>query len=165
MDKRLLAASAAAAMWIAAGSASATNLFDPTVDSCTTTNCGAVILDGSIVARSPQAASWVAELYGNAGCMRIAVTQASGNDTELVVVAPNGTVYRDDDGGGFSNPLIKITNAVNGWYTVRLAHWAGSPISTNFTLAYGRYSSSTNPNCSSPSIGFSPLGDDDGGKE
>ena len=78
--------------------------------------------------------------------MRVEVTSQPA-DTELVVVAPNGTVFRDDDSGQGSEPLVRIPNTPNnGWYTVQLNHFAGAAIEGNFVLRYGRYTRS-NANC------------------
>ena len=71
-------------------------------------------------------------------------------DLETVVRAPNGTVYRNDDGGIAPCPLcpvVKVNSTPNnGWYSVTIGHFAGSPVTGNFTLSYGRYNVG-NPNC------------------
>jgi hypothetical protein len=76
-------------------------------------------------------------------------------DLETVAIAPNGTVYRNDDGGGGGrplNPVVKIASAPNnGWYTVRIGQFAGTAVDANFTVAYGRYNAG-NPNCAAATV-------------
>ncbi len=140
----------------------ATPLFDPSVNTCTTLNCGSVRLDGTVTGErnGVNAVPWVVELYAQPReCVRIAIT-AESQDLETVVVAPNGAVFRNDD--GFVAPctvcpVVKIGNAPNfGWYTVSVSQFNGAPVETNFTMFYGRYSSG-NPNCSSPTPPLSPA--------
>jgi hypothetical protein len=78
---------------------------------------------------------------------------------ELVVIAPNGTVYRNDDRNGALDrrPLVKIGSAPNnGWYTVRVGQFAGVATETNVVLLYGRYNAG-NPNCASPTPALSVI--------
>jgi hypothetical protein len=142
----------------ASSSASAFQIFDTTVDSCTGTNCGAVVLGGTVNGFSPTAGPWIGSIFGNAGCLRLDVTSQGTTDLEIVAVAPNGSVFRNDDrAGGDLRPLVKITNAVNGWYTVSISQFAGTAVQSNFTLAMGRYSSSGNPNCAGATPPTSPA--------
>lgn len=85
-------------------------------------------------------------------CVRLAVTQQP-SDLEIVLIAPDGTRWRDDDGGGSNRPLVKANTTVNGWYTVHISQFAGGTGAGNFTLRYGRYNSG-NPNCATPSAAF-----------
>ena len=128
--------------------ANATNLFDPNVSSSTTLDGSSIELNGTLNDTNGNSQPWTAELYAGVGeCLRLFVT-STAFDAKLTVIAPNGTVYRDDDSGGSLRPLVRIANApTQGWYTVQVAHWAGSPINANFTLLYGRYSAG-NTNCS-----------------
>lgn len=133
---------------VAAPMAQATNLFNPQGPSPTPTLDGASIrLDGTLNDTNGNSQPWTAELYAGAGqCLRLFVTSTTF-DSELTVVAPNGTVYRDDDGGGLLRPLVKVASApVRGWYTVQVAAYSGAPMNANFTLLYGTYTAG-NPNC------------------
>jgi hypothetical protein len=144
----------APALLLACGLASATNLFDPSVSSTSTLDGSSLELDGTLHDTNGNPAPWVAELYAGAGeCVRLFVT-TTAFDAKLTVVAPNGAVYRDDDGGGSLRPLVKIGSApVQGWYTVQVAHYAGVPQNANFTLLYGRYVAG-NVNCANPTSPF-----------
>jgi hypothetical protein len=131
-------------------------IFDAVVDNCAGVNCGAVIEGATVKALGAASAGrWVAEVFGAANqCLRIDVPNAptpAFTDLETVVVAPNGTVYRNDDGGfGGVNPLVKINPAPNtGWYTVSIGHFNGAAVEGNFTVAVGRYVTS-NVNCAAP---------------
>jgi hypothetical protein len=149
------------ALLLACGVASATNLFDPTVSSTTVLDGSSIELDGTLHDTNGNPAPWVAELYAGRGeCVRLFVT-TTAFDAKLTVVAPNGTVYRDDDGGGSLRPLVKIASApVQGWYTVQVAHYAGLPQNANFTLLYGRYTAG-NANCANPTPPFARTRGDD----
>lgn len=94
-----------------------------------------------------QSQPWTVSVYSTQGqCLRLFVS-STAFDSELVVIAPNGAVYRDDDSGGSNRPLVKIASAPNtGWYTVQVGHHSGTPTVANFTLLYGRYNAG-NPNC------------------
>jgi hypothetical protein len=84
-------------------------------------------------------------------CLRLDV-EVETEDLEMVVVAPDGTVFRNDDRNAPTDrrPLVKIaTPPNNGWYTVHIASYNGFVIDTNFTLRYGRYVTG-NPNCQNP---------------
>ena len=155
----------APALLLAYGLASATNLFDPTVSSTTVLDGSSIELDGTLHDTNGNPAPWVAELYAGVGeCVRLFVT-TTAFDAKLTVIAPNGTVYRDDDGGGSLRPLVKIASApVQGWYTVQVAHWAGQPQNANFTLLYGRYTAG-NPNCANPTPPFARTRGDEAMKD
>jgi hypothetical protein len=70
-----------------------------------------------------------------------------------VLVAPNGTVFRNDDGGTTSCslcPLIKVANTPNpGWYTLQIGRLNGDGTFANFTLRYGLYRAG-NADCATP---------------
>jgi hypothetical protein len=125
-------------------------IFDPTVDTCTTLNCGAVVLNGTTFSFGPSADHFDVDVFaGPNECLRAAVTSEFA-DLETVVRAPNGTVYRNDDGGVAACPLcpvVKVNSTPNnGWYSVTIGQFAGAPAEGNFTLSYGRYNVG-NPNC------------------
>lgn len=65
-------------------------------------------------------------LYFSAGKFPLYFNIASSADTTLVVRAPNGTYYCDDDGGEGLNPLVWFTNPQSGDYSV----WVGTYGST-----------------------------------
>jgi hypothetical protein len=131
------------------------DLFDDTFSTCTGINCSSLRLPGSILNYGPFAGTFDIKLYASFGeCMRLDVISANGGqDLEITVTSPNGTVYRNDDGGGggvFNNPLVKIGSTPSrGWYTVHIAQYAGASINADFTLLYGRYNAG-NPNCAAP---------------
>lgn len=139
---------------LASNQVNATNLFDPSVSTTTILDGSSVQLDGTLNDTNGNSQPWTAELFAGAGeCVRLFVI-STAFDSKLTVIAPNGVVYRNDDGGGSLRPLVKIASAPNrGWYTVQVAHFTGAPMNANFTLLYGRYSAG-NVNCSG---GTSPL--------
>jgi len=125
---------------------------------CTTLDCQATIIPGFINgwgASFDQAnvGPWVAQVFAaKLECLRLRVT-AQSVDTEMVVIAAGGNAYRNNN----SNiapcptcPLVKFkTGNVGGWHTVQVSQKGGVPVSSAFTLSYGRYDA-TNPNCASP---------------
>lgn len=124
--------------------------------SCTSLNCGAASITGTIL--TPPSTSggpkltlpFTTQIFVNTGnCLRLDVT-AQGDDMEMVVVATDGTVWRNDDRSGSLLPLVIIPSAPSsGWYTVQIANYsANNGNQANVTLRYGRYTASTNPNCS-----------------
>jgi hypothetical protein len=135
----------------------ATPIFDPVTNTCTTLNCGAVRVDGVVREAIGEVRPWVMEIFANPNqCLRAHVI-AEDSDFEAVLIAPNGTVFRNDDSGLVSCPncpLLKVnpTPGPNrGWYTLQISHFAGLPITGNFVLMYGLYNLG-NPNCSSPTL-------------
>lgn len=146
----------AMAMLLSVSMVSATTvIFDDTVSSCGTINCSSLTIPGSVFSFNNVSANpWVANLFAAPGeCVRLEVTSQEA-DLEMVVVAPNGSVFRDDDGGTGTQPLVKIASAPNdGWYTVHLASFSGSAIGANFVLLYGRYTSG-NANCDGATTPF-----------
>jgi hypothetical protein len=131
------------------GTAWATNMFGPS-NTCTGINCNARMIQGTVTRFGETAQPWVAEIFATPGrCFRLAVTR-QGADLETVVRAPNGQVFRNDDGfvvGCERCPVVKIANAPNnGWYTVSINQFAGDSAGANFTLLYSLYNLG-NPNC------------------
>jgi len=122
-------------------------MYDSSVSTTTKIGGSSVTMNGTLDDNGIFAEPWVTQLYAQASeCLRLAVT-TTNFDSELVVAAPNGTVYRDDDSGGSLRPLVRIANAPStGWYTVQVASFSGAPTNANFTLKYARYNLG-NPNC------------------
>jgi hypothetical protein len=152
----------AAAAAIVGGSGKALagfEIYDDTLSACTTINCSSLRLPATLFGFGPSASSWQGSFYAAPGeCVRIDVispTAAGTVDLETVAIAPNGTVYRNDDGGGGGralNPVVKIASAPNnGWYTVRIGQFAGTAVDANFVVAYGRYNAG-NPNCAAATV-------------
>lgn len=140
------------------GTAWATNMFGPN-NTCTGINCSARMIQGTVTQFGPTAQPWVAEVFSPPGrCLRLAVT-SQPTDLEMVVRAPNGQVFRNDDGGGSCPlcPVVKIGNTPNnGWYTVSIGHFLGTAVSVNFTMLYSTYPVG-NPNCGAPTIPVNSL--------
>lgn len=161
MGKYLNAAAVAALLLAAAGSGSASfasEITDPTVGSCTTTNCSSVEVLGQVFKStnpnngSVRSKPFVVQAFaGPSECLRFE-TIYQLQDLELTVVAPDGTVYRDDDSSPLCSvcALVKLvtSSSTRGWYTVHVSHFAGNPVDADFRLLYGRYTAG-NPNCSS----------------
>ncbi len=153
MKTKLIALSALSMLSVfASNHVNATNLFDPSVSTTTVADGSSVRLDGTLNDTNGNSQPWTAELYAAPGeCVRFFVT-STNFDSELTVIAPDGTVFRDDDGGGLQRPLVKIAGAPSqGWYTVQVAHYNGAAMNSNFTLMYGRYSAG-NVNCSGGTV-------------
>lgn len=137
---------------------SATLLWDPTVDTCTGLNCGSILVGGSVLNHSNVSpARWDVAIYAGAGeCLRLEQTAVFGTgvDDEIVVVAPNGTVYRNDDFYGLRPRVAIASTPVRGWYYVSIARYTGAPAPEHdFYFRFGRYTSSANANCASPTTG------------
>lgn len=145
------------------GSAVAGPLNDA-LGTCTVINCQAMIIRGTQDGyASSRSARWIEQVYApNGTCLRLEITAATGGgtDLEMVVVAPDGSVYRDDDDGLNFFPLVKINGEnENGYYTVSIGDYLGEPNqNTDFTLRYGVYNLG-NPNCASPTpeLGAAPI--------
>ncbi|WP_144259776.1 hypothetical protein [Methylocystis sp. ATCC 49242] len=154
MKKMLIMASAAVAMSVFAPmpSQAGYEIYDPSVSTCTGTNCSSIVFGGSIFGYGPSTAKWEGAFFAAQNdCIRIEQTAAFGTgvDDEIVAVGPNGTVWRNDDFFG-RRPRVAFVAPNNGWYYVTIARFNGaSTPSHNFWLAYGRYNS-TNPNCANP---------------
>jgi len=153
LKSNLLAISVLASLGVfAAGQAAATNLFNPVVSTTTVLDGSSIELDGTLNDTFGQSQPWSAALYAGAGeCVRFFIT-TTAFDSELTVISPNGTIFRNDDGGGLLRPLVAISGApVSGWYTVQVAAFNGAAINANFALKYGRYNFG-NPNCATPTV-------------
>jgi hypothetical protein len=129
------------------GSAS-TEIWDDTVDSCPGDNCSSLRIPGSLLAFGAGVKPWVVNVFGSVGqCIRLDVTSET-HDLEMVVIAPDNSVFRNDDRVlGDTRPLVKIDPAPReGWYTVHIASHIGTALTEDFVLLYGRYNHS-NHNC------------------
>jgi len=125
-------------------SANATSIYDPTVVATPSINGSSVQLDGNIFADCCSQEPWTFEAFGSAGeCLRFdlsAIVQPI--DYEIVVVAPDGGVYQNNNRVGTdTRPLVKIGSAPNtGWYTVHVSYAAATQLAEgSFTIQYGRY--------------------------
>jgi hypothetical protein len=158
----LLVAAFAFAFLVFSSSVSSAQIFDDSVSSCTGGNCSSLRLPGTVLSFGPSANAWVENLFAAPGeCVRLDIA-SQGADLEMTVVAPNGSVFRNDDRAGASDrrPLVKIGSAPNnGWYTVHLARFDGGAVNANFVLLYGRYNGG-NPNCLNPTSPFARTGPD-----
>ncbi len=133
----------------------ATNVFDRSVSPCTVDNCSSERINGSYgsLGSRGDVLPWTIQVYAIPDrCLRLQITNQN-EDLEAVLVAPDGTVYRNDD-GDIGNctlcPLIEVDNPPSrGWYTLQISHFAGEDVFSNFLLRYGLYSQG-NPNCSAP---------------
>lgn len=137
----------------------ASEINDPTVGQCTTNNCSSIEVIGQVFSSTingaVRAKPFVMQAFaGPNECLRFE-TNYQAQDLELTVVAPDGTVYRDDDSSSLCSvcSLVKFVTRADrrGWYTVHVSHWSGSPVDAEFRLYYGRYNP-TNPNCANGTI-------------
>ena len=145
--------SVALAFTISQGEAVAgSRIWDNSFSGCTGINCSSLTIPGTVTNPSNNNDPFELQVFAGANeCVRIEVVQSiQGVDLETVVRAPNGSIYRNDDGSGggaFNNPLVKINGAPNsGWYSVSINHWNGFASYADFVLTYGRYPLN-NPNC------------------
>lgn len=147
---RFLRAAALGLGALAASHSHADLLTNSTTGTCTAINCSSDSLTGAIRNYAESALAWVGQIYvGQAECLRLQVTDQY-YDLEMTVVAPNGLVYRNDNGGPGQLPLIKIDDApVYGFYALFVSTANGSPGFHTFDLSYGRYNLH-NPNCTPP---------------
>jgi hypothetical protein len=103
-------------------------------------------------ASGPIANPWVGLFNGGNVCLRFEVV-SQADDLAMSVVAPDGTVFTDDDSGSCANstnrcPRVIVTNVTNtSAYTVVLNTFDGKATEANFVLQVGRYKPASNPNC------------------
>jgi hypothetical protein len=143
----------AAVMLLSPDKVFAQEIYALTPETCATLNCGSLVLPGTVLSIPPSASTWVGKLFAAANeCVRLDVDRQNA-DLRMVVVAPNGTIYRNDDRTATDfRPLVQINPTPNnGWYTVQLAKFNGQAVSANFTLFYGRYNAG-NPNCGQAAV-------------
>ena len=77
----------------------------------------------------------------NGECVRVEGT-GSTFDAEFTVVGPDGQVYRDNDGGAGTLPLVRIASAPDtGVYTLVINSSSGAAVASGtVTFTYGRFS-------------------------
>jgi hypothetical protein len=124
-------------------------IYDPGADICTGLNCNSSAIFGTYQRdQANNAAPFTVQIFSSGNeCVRVhGLAQAT--DLEAVLIAPNGQVWRDDDGGGSLRPLIRANtpSGVRGWYTLQISGYSGTQARSDFQLAYGRYNLG-NPNC------------------
>ncbi|WP_339748712.1 pre-peptidase C-terminal domain-containing protein [uncultured Maricaulis sp.] len=83
------------------------------------------VLDASSIASGCR--GWIAnnmdyQVHYVAGTFNLSFSSTSNSDTTLMVRAPNGNLYCDDDSGNGLNPIVTIGNPQSGTYNV----WVGS---------------------------------------
>lgn len=137
-------------------------VWDNSFSTCSTVNCSSLTIPGTVTNPASNNDPFEMQFFIAANeCARFEVLQTiQGTDLEMVVRAPNGSIYRNDDGSGggvFANPLVKINGAPNsGWYSLSINHWSGVASYTDFVLAYGRYNLG-NVNCATPTVPSSVI--------
>ena len=139
-------------------------IYDDTIATCTGLNCSSLRIPGSVIAFGTSTSGGSAGyfeigLFAPSGrCLRAELI-SEGADLEMVVRAPNGSIFRNDDKAGASCPLCPrvVINSTpnNGWYSTTLYKYDGASVETNFVLLFGVYPIG-NPNCG-PATG--PQGD------
>lgn len=132
--------------------AASTNVFDPSFSSCTSNNCSSEEISGTVgnFAGTNNTLAWTVNIFtpGNS-CLRAEVISQT-RDLEIVLVQPDGTVFRDDDGGVGLQPLVKIDGTSDrGWNTLQVSRFNGDALGADFTMLYGVYPRG-NPNCATP---------------
>lgn len=163
MNKRYALAAAAAGLLLSSQLASAGSVIWSPPSACTTLNCGATVLHANITSSLSNPGGsvepFVIQVHSSPQyCLRLDVisqTTAAGAaaDMELVVVSPDGGVWRNFNRSiADRRPLIVVPKPPSqGWYTVQIspARGVATPpgIHFNADLAYGRYTSTSNPNC------------------
>lgn len=65
------------------------------------------------------------DLYYNAGSLPLIISVSADADTTLVVNAPDGSWYCDDDGGAGGNPRLRFGAPQSGLYDI----WVGTYVS------------------------------------
>lgn len=150
-----LLAGSVAGMSVFAAHAGSTIWVPPS--SCTGVNCASNVINTNITSSSSLNGfePYVIQVMSTPQfCTRLDVLSQS-TDLEITVIAPDGTVFRNDDRPGDLRPLVVIpANQIAGWYTVQISRYNGVVPTPGAhydgALAYGRYSGTTNPNCANP---------------
>jgi hypothetical protein len=151
-----LALGVGASLAIAGEPALAETLYDGSRSSCTTTNCGALAIGGTIFTFKSGATPvyikpWQAMVFADAGeCLRLDVVNRTGADLIMNVQSPGPEHYQTHVGSCSGCPLIKIDPAPHdGWYSVVVRTTNAVLADAFFGLRIGRYDSG-NPNCGTP---------------
>ena len=94
--------------------------------------CGASATDNTL--------PWTLRIFSPVDtCLRAEVISQT-RDLEIVLVQPDGTVFRDDDGGLGLQPLVKVDGTSDrGWNTLQVSRFNGDALGANFTMLYGVY--------------------------
>lgn len=143
--KSVFLAACAVALLPSIGHAGA-KIVDPFSDTAFTTFRGAVETNAN-----GNVDPFVVQVYsGGDECIRIAITRQNA-DLTATLVAPNGTAWFDDDSNGSLRPLLKVVSSSRGWYPLVISSFAGFSATTDFTLVYGRF-----PSTSSQCAGATP---------
>lgn len=131
---------------------------------CTTINCGSMRLNANVQSSNSLTPNgiepFLVQLMSTPStCTRFDVTSQT-TDMEIVVTAPDGTVWRNDDrapGNLFPLVVIPANTSNAGWYSVQVSRYNGVPpvSGSHFDaqLEYGRYDVG-NPNCANPTSPF-----------
>lgn len=93
---------------------------------------------------------FVVQIYaGGTGteCLVVMDTAPKNFDATATLVAPDGTVWFDDDSNGNLRPRIKAITSSRGWFVLTISTYAGFAGTRDITLSYGRYPASS-ANCS-----------------
>jgi hypothetical protein len=133
-------------------------IFDDTVGTCTGINCSSLRIPGTVTRNGASANYFEVGLFAARNeCLRADVI-SQGADLEMVVRAPNGSIFANDNKAAVTCPLcprVVVNNTPNqGWYSTTVQSQSGAAVETNFVLLYGRYPLG-NPNCG-PVIGSEP---------
>ena len=125
-----------------------------TLNTCTTLNCKAVEVTGRVNGFGGKSNPWVGSFAASplAKCLRLHIVGESA-DLEMSVVAPDGSIFTNDDPGGTcpNCPRVVINPiSVQGYYTVVINFFSGQPVEAGFRLLVGQYKQATNPNCAGP---------------
>lgn len=64
-------------------------------------------------------------LHFDAGRLPLIISALSDSDTTLVINAPNGNWYCDDDSGGGLNPMVRLDPAMSGRYEIWVGTYGG----------------------------------------
>ena len=141
-------ASVAASLLCLAGTASSSELYDPTISGCGTVNCSSESISGRVIPGRQTVVPFTIALAGPENtCVRLDVVSET-LDLEMVVAGPDATVWRNDDRvSGDLRPLIKFNTPAQGFYTVNITNYSATPQAGFFTLRYGVYTK-PNQNCS-----------------
>lgn len=125
---------------------------------CNTLNCASMRLNANVTSSSSLNGMepFVVQVMSTPShCTRLDITSQT-TDMEMVVVGPNGVVWRNDDRvAGDLRPrvIIPASTGTAGWYTVQISRFNGiAPVAGQHydaVLEYGRYPAG-NTNCSNP---------------